>query len=140
MSITHNGAVADLQRANASLQQQLDEYRAERDAALAREAALAEVLEVINRSPGDPGPVFEAILEKAHRLCGAAVGALMTYDGKNFRAMATQGYPDQYDASVRRSLSPNNYHQAADPRRTVCSHPRCAADDFGGDADIARTF
>ena len=71
MATTQDEMIAELQRANEKLRQ-------ERDAALSREAALAEVLDVINRSPGDPGPVFEAILEKAHRLCGAAIGSLMT--------------------------------------------------------------
>jgi hypothetical protein len=85
--------LADLQRANTELQRRLDGALAERDEVEAQKAAMAEVLGVINSSPGDLSPVFEAMLEKALRLCDAAFGILFVREGLQFRGAATCNLP-----------------------------------------------
>jgi len=80
--------VADLRRTNAELQQRLDERTRERDEALAQKAAMAEVMGVINSSPGNLAPVFDAMLERAVRLCEVDIGMLWIYDGEMVHAAA----------------------------------------------------
>jgi adenylate cyclase len=102
MSSTSGSTWADLRQTIADLERQLAECRAERDEALQREAAIAEVLQVINSSPGDLAPVFDAMLDRAMRLCGAKFGVVWKYDGEAIHATALRGVPPALAEFMRR--------------------------------------
>src|SRR5436190_19809459 len=77
----------------------------EHHAAVEQQAATAEIFRALSRSSGDPQPVFEAIVGKAHRLSGAVFSILYRYDGKMLSIGADrQTNPQQ--SRVLRTLYP----------------------------------
>jgi len=109
--------LTDLEHTVAELEQRLQASLAERDELLQQQAATNEVLQVINASSGDLAPVFDAILERAMRLCEAEFGLLSTYDGGQIRTVAARGVPPAYAAF--RKNNPPDYGPGTGPARIL---------------------
>jgi GAF domain-containing protein len=58
--------------------------------AIEQQAATADILRALARSSNDPQPIFRAIVENAHRLCGAIYTILYRYDGKMMDVAASK--------------------------------------------------
>ena len=76
--------------------------------ALEQQTATSEVLQVISSSPGELGPVFEAMLANATRLCEASHGAMWLSEGDAFRTAAIHG--DLPEAFVEQWRSGTLFH------------------------------
>jgi len=74
----------------------------ERDEALEREKATAEVLRVISASPSELEQVFRTILENATRICEAKFGVLQLYENGTFRMGAMHNAPPAFAEARQR--------------------------------------
>ena len=63
--------------------------------ALQQQTATSEVLGVISSSPGELGPVFQAVLANATRICEAKFGTLFRFDGHAYHLAAQFGTPPE---------------------------------------------
>src|SRR3954453_21010377 len=97
MSAIPDSTLADPKdRLIADLQRQLAECRAERDEALAQQTATPEVLQGIKPSPGGLAPVFDAMLEKALRLCDAPAGYFFRYKDGKYTSAVSRGFTAEF--------------------------------------------
>jgi two-component system, NtrC family, sensor kinase len=103
--------------------------------ALEQQTATAEVLQVINASPGHLAPVFDAVLEKSLRLCEAEIGVLLTYDGDVLRLVATCGVPS---ALVDYLMEPHRPMPGGSMHRIIQGENIVHLDDIK-DSDVYRS-
>ena len=95
--------VADLQEQVGALTRELAEARKQLVDALEQQTAASEVLGVISSSPGALGPVFQAMLENATRICEAKFGMLYLWEGEGqYRVAALHGVAPRLAEERRR--------------------------------------
>ena len=86
----------------------LTERTADLTEALERQTATSEVLQVISSSPGGLDPVFQAMLEKAVRICDAKFGSILRWDNEAAHLVATHNAPPAFAEARRQSQNPAN--------------------------------
>jgi signal transduction histidine kinase len=95
-----NDMAAKLQESYADLEQKVEDRTHELTQALDQQTATSEVLRVISSSPGELGPVFDAMLQNAVRICDAKFGNLWVREGDNFRIVAIHGGSQEYNDAM----------------------------------------
>ncbi|HEY2246294.1 MAG TPA: cache domain-containing protein, partial [Bradyrhizobium sp.] len=91
-----NDMGARLQESYADLENKVEQRTAELSESLQQQTATSEVLQVISSSQGELDPVFQTMLEKATRVCGASFGTMNLWDGEKYNIVATHNIPPAF--------------------------------------------
>jgi hypothetical protein len=95
------GGLGNQSAADHKTQSDVAQLTRERDEALERERATADVLRVISSSPGDIQPVFDTIVTRAARLCKARYCWVFRFDGKLIHFVAEHGLSPEDTEEIR---------------------------------------
>jgi GAF domain-containing protein len=87
---------------NVRLFHELQARNRELTESLEQQTATAEILQTMSASPTDVQPVFDTIIQRAVRLCGAAFGILYRTDGQQVGMAAQWNLSDEGLAAFRR--------------------------------------
>ena len=117
---------------NTRLLKELRQRTDDLSEALEQQTATAEILQVINSSPGDLAPVFDAMVESAMRFCQADYGHVYSYDGELFHLVAAHGEPRYLDW-IRQS-GPRTAENSLTLERIVAGAPLVHIADIAEDA------
>jgi two-component system, NtrC family, sensor kinase len=77
---------------------------------LEQQTATSEVLKIISRSPGELGPVFNAMLENAVRICEAKFGIMFSFSDGAFHALSSYGDSRGHSIGQPHVLSENPHN------------------------------
>jgi GAF domain-containing protein len=103
---------------------------------LQQQTATADVLKVISSSPDDLQPVFEAIGERAEKLCGAEISAVSVVDGEVIRLASIHGVTEEGVAAVRRRY-PMRFDEETLTARAIRTSSMCHVSDVISDSHYA---
>ena len=103
--LTNFAAQAVVAIENMRLLNELRQRTADLSKSLEQQTATSEVLSIISSSPGELGPVFQAMLENATRICEAKFGDIFRFDENAFYFAARVGTPPEF-AEFQRQRGP----------------------------------
>jgi two-component system, NtrC family, sensor kinase len=104
MTAIPDKTAADPQQIIVELERKLDERTSERDQALERQTATADILKVIASSPSDLQPVFEAIAERSNRLIKGLSTGVYSIIGDTLHLSAFTRISPAADAALKASF------------------------------------
>jgi signal transduction histidine kinase len=104
MTAIPDKTATDPQQFIADLERKLDECTSERDQALERQTATADILKVIASSPSDLQPVFEAIAERSNRLIKGLSTGVYSIIGDTLHLSAFTRTSPAADAALKASF------------------------------------